>query len=631
MCGLVGFLRAKGPARDGDVGLLRAMAGQVAHRGPDDEGVWTGDGVGLGHRRLSVIDTSSGGHQPMTRGRWTLVLNGEIYNYLDLRAELEASGRTFTTRSDTEVLLVALTVWGVGAIKRLNGMFAFALWDEERRELLLARDRIGKKPLYYAKVGADLVFGSEIKAVLQWPGLERVPDLRAIHHYLSMQYVPSPFTAFKGVHSLSPGHLAVCRPGEAVVPARYWDIPSPSTLHRRDGDLSGELRELLARAVKRRLVADVPVGSFLSGGVDSSSVTALMAREAGGRIKTFSIGFADAAFDERKYARMVADRYATDHHEEVIDEDATAILPDIVWHYGQPFADPSAIPTYYLSRLARRHVTVALSGDGGDEFFLGYDRYEACRRLAWADNLPVSVRGLLGLGAAAIPSPLSDVKYFRTAKRLLRQWSSTRGRRYEPTIMYFLGADKESAYGDLMRPNLADDSMSLLAPWLEAGPTLVEGAAYADQHSYLPDDILVKVDVASMAFGLEVRAPLLDVELMEWAAALPAAIKAPNGRLKGLLKDAVAPLLPPEIIDRPKMGFGVPIEEWLRFGFGTYAREVLTSTEAKKRGLFRPEYTRQLLDEHTSGRRLHHNRIWAMLMLELWFVMWIDGNGAKPV
>lgn len=313
---------------------------------------------------------------------------------------------------------------GLDAINRLNGMFAFALWDAERRELLIARDRIGKKPLYYAEVGGDLVFASEIKAVLQWPGLERAPDLRAIHHYLSMQYVPSPFTAFKGVHSLSPGHLAVCRPGERIKPMRYWDVPSPDAARPRAGDLAGELRELLSRAVKRRLVADVPVGAFLSGGVDSSSVTALMAQEAGGRIKTFSIGFESAAFDERKYARMVAERYATDHHEEVISEDATAILPQIVWHYGQPFADPSAIPTYYLSRLARRHVTVALSGDGGDEFFLGYDRYEACRRLAWVDHAPAPVRGLFGLGAAAIPLPLSDVKYFRTAKRLLRQWSA---------------------------------------------------------------------------------------------------------------------------------------------------------------------------------------------------------------
>lgn len=630
MCGLVGFLRAKGPARDGDAALLRVMAGQVAHRGPDDEGVWTGDGVGLGHRRLSVIDTSSGGHQPMTRGRWTIVLNGEIYNYRELRAELEAGGHVFTTRSDTEVLLVALAVWGADALHKLNGMFAFALWDAERRELLLARDRIGKKPLYYAEVGGDLVFGSEIKAVLQWPGLERAPDLRAIHHYLSMQYVPSPFTAFKGVCSLPPGHLAVCRPGESIRPVRYWDIPSPDTAQRRDGDLAEELRELLSRAVKRRLVADVPVGAFLSGGVDSSSVTALMAQEAGGRIKTFSIGFQSAAFDERRYARMVAERYATDHHEEVIGEDATAILPHIVWHYGQPFADPSAIPTYYLSRLARRHVTVALSGDGGDEFFLGYDRYDACRRLAWADHLPGAVRELFGFGAAAIPRPLSDVKYFRTAKRLLQQWSSTRGKRYEPAIMYFLETDKQRAYDGSMRSYLEHDSMDMLKPWIEAGPGLMEGAAYADQHSYLPDDILVKVDVASMAFGLETRAPLLDVEIMEWAARLPAAIKAPGGRLKGLLKDAVAPLLPREIIDRPKMGFGVPIEEWLRDGFATYARDVLTSTEAKKRGLFRPEFTQQLLDEHLSGRRLHHTRLWAMLMLELWFVMWIDGPGSKP-
>ncbi|MEZ6030003.1 MAG: asparagine synthase (glutamine-hydrolyzing) [Hyphomonadaceae bacterium] len=629
MCGLVGFLRAHGPARDGDAALLRAMAREVAHRGPDDEGVWTGEGVGLGHRRLSVIDTSSGGHQPMSRGRFSIVLNGEIYNYLDLRAELEAKGHSFSTRSDTEVLLTALSEWGADALRRVNGMFAFALWDAEKRELLLARDRIGKKPLYYAQPNGDLVFGSEIKAILKWPGLRREANLRAIHHYLSMQYVPSPLTAFGGVFALPPGHLAVCRAGEVIQPKRYWDIPSPGVAKRREGDLASELRDLLARAVKRRLVADVPVGAFLSGGVDSSSVTALMAQGAGGQIKTFSIGFANTAFDERKYARLVAERYATDHHEEVVDEDATAILPDIVWHYGQPFADPSAIPTFYLSRLARRHVTVALSGDGGDEFFLGYDRYDACRRLAWVDRLPGPARGLFGLGAAAIPPPLSDVKYFRTAKRLFRQWSSDRGRRYEPTLMYFFQADKEQGYGERMRSFLAEDSMKLLQPWLDEGPTLVEGAAYADQHTYLPDDILVKVDVASMAFGLEARAPLLDVDVMEWAAGLPASLKAPGGRLKGLLKDAVAPLLPGTILNRPKMGFGVPIEEWFRNRFATYAREVLTSQNANNRGIFRPGYTQLLLSEHASGHRLHHTRLWAMLMLELWFMMWIDGDGGR--
>ncbi|HVY88750.1 MAG TPA: asparagine synthase (glutamine-hydrolyzing) [Hyphomonadaceae bacterium] len=631
MCGLVGFLRASGAVLETDPALVRAMAGQVAHRGPDDEGVWLGQGCGLGHRRLSVIDVSALGHQPMQRGRWSMVLNGEIYNYLDLRAELEARGESFQTQSDTEVLLAALTHWGVDAIQKLNGMFAFALWDSKRRELLLARDRIGKKPLYYAYAGKDLVFGSEIKAILQWPGFQRAPNLEAIHHYLSMQYVPSPLTAFEGVFSLPPGHFMLCRPGEPGQPRRYWDLPAPGASRTTsEAELAEQARDLLARSVKRRLVSDVPVGAFLSGGVDSSAVTALMAREAGGRIKTFSIGFAEAAYDERRYARMVAERYSTDHHEEVIEEDATSVIPNLVWHYGQPFADPSAIPTYFLSRLTRKHVTVALSGDGGDELFLGYERYATCARFGWVDNLPKPARALMGVGASSIRPPLAQMKYFRTAKRLLQLCSSSRGRRYEPTIMYFSEADKHEAYADRLRPWLKDDTLDLLAPYLDAAPTLMEGASWADLHSYLPDDILVKVDVASMAFGLEARAPFLDVEMMEWAARTPAAARAANGQLKSLLKDAVTGLVPDEVIKRPKMGFGAPLEVWLRGNFASFAREVLTSPAAQGRNLFRPDYVLRMLDEHQSGRRLHHLRLWALLMLELWFVMWIDGPGRKP-
>jgi len=629
MCGLVGFLRANGGARDGDAAILRAMAGAVAHRGPDDEGVWTGKGVGFGHRRLSVIDTSSAGHQPMSRGPWTIILNGEIYNYRELRTELEAKGETFATRSDTEVLMAALAVWGIGALDRLNGMFAFALWNAEKRELLIARDRLGKKPLYYAQTNGDLIFASEIKAVLQWPQFERKPNLEAIHHYLSMQYVPSPLTAFEGVFSLPPGHFVRCRAGEAIQPRQYWDAPAPRHGRIPAGDLAAEARDLLARAVKRRLVADVPVGAFLSGGVDSSSVTALMALEVGKHVKTFSIGFANQAFDERPFARMVAQRYGTDHHEEVVEESAIDILPKIVWHYGQPFADPSAIPTYFLSRLARRHVTVALSGDGGDELFIGYDRYDYCRQQKQMGVAP-QLREMAGAAAAAIPRPLHDVKGFRGAWQLLKHWSGSRGQSYERAIMYFSGADKEEAYGPKLRPFLQRNTMDILKPWLETPPSFVEGAAYADLHSYLPDDILVKVDVASMAFGLEARAPFLDVDLVEWAAQLPASVKAPGGNLKALLKQAMAPLLPKEIIERPKMGFGIPLEQWLRGGFNNLATEVLTSRQAQSRELFRPDYVTRLLAEHMSEAQSHHLRLWAMLMLELWFTMWIDAPGAKP-
>lgn len=632
MCGIVGFLRPQPGSLEGDAAVLRDMANTVAHRGPDDEGVWAGQGVGLGHRRLAVIDLSPSGHQPMTRGGCTIVLNGEIYNYLELRGELEAAGERFVSHSDTEVLLAMLARYGSAALQKLNGMFAFAHWDSDRRELMLARDRIGKKPLYYGWTGDTLVFGSEIKALLQWPGMERRPNYEAIHHYLSLQYVPTPLTAFEGVFSMPPGASMICQQGKRASPSRYWSLPSPGAAPSQvsQADAAAELRELLARAVKRRLVGDVPVGAFLSGGVDSSSVTALMALQAGARIKTFSIGFSESAYDERRFARLVAERYSTDHHEEVVEENAASIIPDLVWHYGQPFADPSAIPTFYLSRLARRHVTVALSGDGGDELFLGYDRYATCQRYEWVDRIPRVARRAMGLAAASIPRPVSEWKYVRIGKRILQLSGSSRGGRYEPTIMYFSGDDKAAAYGAQMRDQLGNGTTALLEPYLDSAPTLMEGAAWADLHTYLPDDILVKVDVASMAFGLEARAPFLDVELMEWAGRTPASLKTANGELKSLLKNAVKDLLPREIIERPKMGFGAPLDIWLRGGFGGYAREVLTSRAAQSRELFRPQAVEQLLHEHASGRRLHHTRLWAMLMLELWFAMWIDGSGGKP-
>jgi asparagine synthase (glutamine-hydrolysing) len=612
------------------------MAALLRHRGPDDEGVWLGEGVGFAHRRLAVIDPSLRGHQPMSRGdgRWTITFNGEIYNYRELRGELEAEGERFHTGSDTEVLLAALIRWNRGALERLNGMFAFAFWDAADRRLMVARDRIGEKPFYYACVGGDFVFGSEIKALLAWPGLERRADLEAIHHYLSLQYVPSPLTAFQGVSKLPPGCFIEMSPGEAPTPARYWNLPRPGTIEPRSdaspAQLADEARALLGTAVRRQLVADVPVGAFLSGGVDSSSVTALMALEAGTSVKTFTIGFDHSAYDERRFARLVAERYGTEHHVEVVDAKASEILPELVWHYGEPFADPSAIPTFLVSRLARRHVTVALTGDGGDEFFLGYGRYADCRALSWVDQVPTPLRRAAAWAAGAMPDGLAQRRYFRGARRLLQLAALSPSDRYEPAMMYFQGTDKREGYGDALRPYLGESSPDLLDPYFAAAPDMVSGAAWADIHTYLPDDLLVKVDVASMAVGLECRAPFLDVDLMEWAAGVPASAKLVDGALKGLLKDAVARLLPTEIVRRPKMGFGAPIDIWLRHEFLAMAQEVLLDPRAEARGLFRPGYAQRLLSEHRAGYRHHHPRLWAMIMLELWFRVWID-PAAAPV
>lgn len=633
MCGIAGLLRPSGLVPETDGPLLGRMARILAHRGPDDEGVLLSGCVGLAHRRLSVIETSAAGHQPMTRGQCAIVFNGEIYNYRELRAELEAKGERFVSGSDTEVLLSLLIREGEAGLARVNGMFAFAFWDAGRQELMLARDRIGKKPLYFAQWRGTLIFGSEIKAILEFPGFPRAPDLGAIHHFLSLQYVPAPMTAFDGVSSLRPGTVMFCRPGEKPRITQYWRLAPPE---RSAGGLPREdlvrmLREHLQASVRRRMVADVPVGAFLSGGVDSSTVTALMSMETGAQVKTFSIGFSEDAYDERRFARLVAQRYATDHHEEEVREDAATILPAIVWHYGQPFADPSAIPTFYLSRLARRSVTVALSGDGGDEFFIGYDRYEACRRREWPERIPGLARGLATALGSGLPRILADRRYVRTLKRLLLLAGSSRAQRYEPAIAYFTHEEKASLYGPGMTDHLGVDTMStLLGPYLESAHTLMEGAAFADAHTYLPDDILVKVDVATMSVGLEARAPFLDVELMEWASNLPGCVRAGPRGLKSLLKEAVADLLPPEVIQRPKMGFGAPVDVWLRGGFASIARDILLSETARSRGLFRPEAVRSLLDEHMSGRRHHHTRLWALLMVELWFDMWIDNAGDRP-
>lgn len=605
------------------------MAASLGHRGPDDHGAWLDGGTGLAHSRLSIIDLSTGGHQPMAEdsGRYVLVYNGEIYNFADLRAELAAYGEAFHSGSDTEVLLLAYRRWGRAVLPRLNGMFAFAVFDRAEQSLFLARDRFGEKPLYYTDGPDVFVFGSEIKAILDYPGVARRPDLRAIHHYLSMQYVPGPWTAFDGVRKLPPGTgLTVTRAG-AGEPQPYWRAPEPdAAMARRSAeDLRAELRSRLDSAVRRRLAADVPVGAFLSGGVDSSAVVGLMSRAAGRRIRTYSIGFEEADHDERVHARRVAELFDTDHTEAVVRPDVAALLERIVWHYGEPFADPSALPTFCLAQLARRGVKVALSGDGGDELFLGYTRYDAMARLGWTDHVPTAARSLAAASAAAIPGPLRSRRPFAGVGRRLKLLAERRAERYEPAIMAFFESDKTEGYGPALRPHLAASTLDLLQRRFERRPGLVAGAALADLETYLPDDILTKVDVATMAVGLESRAPFLDPDLADFALRLPQSTAMPGGQLKGLLKAALEDLLPQDILYRPKMGFGVPLERWLKGELHGLARDLLLDGRFHARGLLQPAYVESLLAQHAGGQRLHHTRIWSLIMLELWFRIWIDG------
>lgn len=637
MCGIAGFVLGQASLPRAEVeARLWSMIGTLRHRGPDDEGVWT-DGQGaLAHARLSIIDLSAAGHQPIPNqdGSAWLTYNGEVYNFAEIRRDLEALGYVFRSRTDSEVVANGWHAWGPRVFDRMRGMFALALWDRRSRRLILARDRLGKKPLYYAATDSAFLFGSEIKAVLAWPGLARRPNLAAIHRYLTLQYVPSPETAFAGIEKVPPAHYLVAAPdGEGgwrePELVRYWELPRPDAAapRRNPADLQAELVARLEEAVRLRMIADVPLGAFLSGGVDSSAVVATMARVGSGRVKTFSIGFAAKQYDETRYARMVAERFGTDHEELVVEPDAAAVLPQLVWHYGEPFADPSAVPTWYVSQMARRHVTVALNGDGGDEAFLGYGRYRAMHYLDRLDRVPAAAR--LGLGRLLALAPPALQRRFRLGRiREVLAAADRPEQRYAGTIVFFADRDKVEGYGAAMRPFLGESALGLLAPYFAEAGTLLAGANRADIHTYLPDDLMVKVDVASMAHGLEARSPLLDHELLEWAARIPAEIRMPRGRTKALFKAAMAPYLPPEILNRRKMGFGCPIDHWLRRELKEMAYDTLLGSAAADRGLFLPRYVRRLLEEHCSGKRNHHTRLWALLMLELWFRTWIDGAAA---
>jgi asparagine synthase (glutamine-hydrolysing) len=418
-------------------------------------------------------------------------------------------------------------------------------------------------------------------------------------------------------------------------PVRYWELPSPQPARTLPSPaaLQAELVAHLEEAVRLRLMADVPLGAFLSGGVDSSSIVAMMARAGAGRVKTFSIGFNDKNYDERRYARMIAERYGTEHEEFVVEPDAVAVLPKLVWHYGEPFADPSAVPTYYVSEMARRRVTVALNGDGGDEAFLGYARYRAMRRLGQLDRLPRAAR--LGLARLLGVAPEGLQRKLRLAqiRDILQANPEAPAHRYAGTMVFFGDRDKAEGYGEAMSGRFAHSTLDRLAPYFAAREDLLSGANWADIHTYLPDDLMVKVDVASMAHGLETRSPLLDHVLLEWAARIPAKVKMAGGTTKALFKAAMAPYLPREILNRKKMGFGVPLERWFRHELRELANDTLLSRRARERGVMRPDYVRRLLDQHGAGERNHHTRLWALLMLELWFRTWIDGaaEAAMPV
>ena len=619
MCGIVGQVRAAGSV---DPVLIERMCAAQEHRGPDSRGVHTSAGVGLGIQRLRVVDLATGDQPIYNEDRSiVLVLNGEIYNHAELRDQLRRRGHRFSTNGDTEVIAHLYEDEGPRCVERLHGMFAFALWDDHRRQLLLARDRVGKKPLFYAEGGGILTFASELHALMQDPAVPDEIDARAIDRYLAFGYVPAPLSAFAGVRKLMPATTLTYRDGTPAL-RRYWNLEyGTKRASARPSDLAEETRAAIRKAVRQRMVADVPVGAFLSGGIDSSAVVAAMSEASSEPVKTFTIGFEDERHNELPQARRVAAAFATDHHEMIVRPDAVDILPTMVRHYGEPFADSSAIPSFYLAQFARRHVTVALNGDGGDESFAGYQRYTTSMLLAHLDRLPAAWRR--GTGGLAHALPANGDSHGRVTRAT--RWAGWSGlplhERYVDQMSIF-GARGRAAlyapeYAAFVGTSTAPDV--LVEPWTEAsGDHLLDQLLEVDVNTYLPGDLLVKMDIATMAFSLEARSPLLDHELMEFAATLPPGFKARGLQRKIGLRAALRGWVPDDILDGPKRGFSVPLARWLREQLGTYAREVLQDPSTAARGWFRQSEVQRLLDRHATGQEDNSGRIWALLALEVW-------------
>jgi asparagine synthase (glutamine-hydrolysing) len=623
MCGIAGLIYTD-KSRPIEPDLVECMCTVIHHRGPDEWGAHVQGPVGLGMKRLRIIDLA-GGRQPMPnedRSIW-IVFNGEIYNFRELRASLEARGHRFCTSSDTETIVHAYEEYGEDCVNHLRGMFAFGIWDDRQKRLFLARDRFGKKPLHYLHDPRKLVFGSEIKSILQHADVRPGVNRPAIVNYLAYGYTPDPDTLFKGISKLPPGHTLTWVDGKIAVNP-YWDLRfAPDQPPRDENYYLEEVDRLLHEAVRIRLVSDVPLGAFLSGGIDSSLVVAMMARQTDAPVKTFSIGFDEEKYNELAYARMVAERYGTDHYEEIVKPDADEVISDLIRVFDEPFADSSAIPTYYVSRLARSQVTVALSGDGGDELFAGYDRYLDSPLSRRTDRIPLAARRLiLGGIARCLPDGFFGVN-------TLRYLAADQDTRYIRKMTAGLSDCYDRVFSrELIRESGSGDPSPALRQYLDRvrGLDTITRRQYADVKRYLPGDILTKVDRTSMLVSLEARAPLLDHRLAEFAATIPATLKAPGRNLKHVLKTLARKYLPAALIDRPKMGFAVPVAEWINREWRDMSHELVLGRRALARNNFNPRFLHRIMDEHRRGRRNHSSTIWALMVLEMWYKRYIDNS-----
>ena len=643
MCGIVGGVGFS-PEFIIETQTLEAMCQTIRHRGPDDQGIFVRGRVGLGARRLSIIDLNTG-HQPISNedGTVWVVLNGEIYNYRELRQAIEKRGHHLTTHTDTEVIVHLYEDDGAACVKKLRGMFAFAVWDARRQALLLARDRVGKKPLFYTIQDQVLLFASEIKAILAYPGVARELNRAALDDYFTYGYVPAPATMFQGIHKLPPAHLLRWQDGQIAIEP-YWRVdygvrpathPSPSQEGRkRETEYIEEIYALLKESVQLRMISDVPLGAFLSGGLDSSVIVGLMSQVATQPVKTFSIGFGEKTYDELEYARIVATHFHTEHHEFQVTPNAQEIIADLVWHLDEPFADSSAIPTYYVAKCAREHVTVALSGDGGDEIFAGYRRYLGRKLAETYNRLPRLLRQqFFQKWIARLPESTAYTgrSLIKKLKRFSEQAADAERYAYSSRLPVLREELKVELYARELReqtevgtPGYAP--FHALQAYFEqcAGQDPITQMMWVDLQTYLPDDILVKVDKMSMAVSLEARAPLLDHKLIEYMAGVPTALKLKGLTLKYLLKQVAARFLPAAIINRPKQGFVVPLAAWFKGELRDYLHDHLLDGTARQRGFFEPRQLERLIAEHQQGKHDYSQELWALLMFELWQRQFLD-------
>lgn len=632
MCGICGKISLN---RNVSENLIRKMCEVLRHRGPDSEGCVVlglpsnNITMGLGHRRLSVIDLSPAGHQPMCNedGTIWIVMNGEVYNFPELRDALEKKGHRFKSHTDTEVIVHLYEEKGIECLGDLRGPFAFALWDSRRERLFLARDRIGKKPLYYKYKNQALTFASEIKAILQDPDVSVEVNRSAVTDYLSYGYVPTPESMFKGIMKLPPAHFMIYEKGNIRI-EKYWRLDFSKKIKLSENEYCGRILDLLEEATRIRMISDVPLGAFLSGGIDSSAVVYMMSKLNSRRVKTFSIGFEEQEYSELKFAKKIADRFGTEHKEYIVKPNAIEILPKLVWHYNEPYADSSALPSYYVAKMTRQDVTVALNGDGGDEDFGGYERFMAAR---FAEYLKIVPGNLLRSIADRLPESLG-LKDFRTRlKRFLLMASRPYRERHYNWVTIFRDSDKRNLFSEeFNRETTGRNSFAYLDKAFNecTSKDIVDLVTSTDIKTNLLDDLLVKMDIATMANSLEGRSPFLDHKVMEFAASMPSNMKIKRTRLKHILKKALKNKLPDEILRRGKMGFGVPLDSWFRGELKAYSYGILLSDKCIKRGYFKREALKNVLDEHCAGNINNGAKIWSLLFLELWHRMFVDGDAA---